>query len=134
MDKIIAKRWYFFLVILLTGSSGVWLPIIEVEGYEWKSISLSIISYSIVLFVTSATDWGIRTIARKEVKTLLICMGIPVLCFFGVYLFSKLLGTGCAIISVIISILVMIAALVYWWKVDDIDKYSASSALGGEIK
>jgi len=134
MDNIKAKRWYFFLVILLTGSLGIWLPIIEVEGYEWKSITLSIISYSIVLFVTSATDWGIRTIARKEVQTLLKCMGIPVLCFLGVYIFSKLLGAGYMILCIIIAVFAVSSALIYWWKIDDINKYSASNALGGEIK
>lgn len=134
MEKEKAKRWYFWLIIVITGSLGIWLPLCELGIFPIEAIALSIMSYAVVIFVTSATDWGIRKIAEKQATNLLKCLAVPMMCFIGVYVISKLLAHKFIIWSIAISFVGMIASWVFWWKVESLDKYSANSALGGDIK
>ena len=135
------KGKYFIYLILVLGTSGIWLPIIidilKNNDLKCGAISLNMATYFLIMLISNSVDKGLRVISVKMMSNndFLNTIIIPFIAFI-LLLFAVLSAMhDHEIISLSISLGGLMFSLIYWWKANSDNKaFEPTSALGGEVK
>jgi len=137
------KRKYFWLVIAIAGSAGVWLPIAigffkDICQYPIKDIPPNLTTYFLVILVSGCIDRGLKLFEKGGKRSGSEFMNIIiVICItFLLTLFSVLSSVfDRQLFAFIFSGVGVIFSIKIWWNVNIRGfENQAVSILGGEIK
>lgn len=135
------KGKYFIYLIMILGTSGIWLPIfidlLQKNEFKCASVSLNMSTFFLIMLTSNSVDKGLRALNSNLNKLsnndLLNVVTIPILAFVLLLISVLTAMHGFEIISLIISILGFIFSLTYWWKANkDNEALLPTSAIGGD--
>lgn len=134
------KGKYFIYLILMLGTSGIWLPVLmdmlQQKEFKCGSMSLNMATFFLIMLTSNSVDKGLRAVSSNLGKIsnndLLNIIIIPISAFLLLF-FSVLTAMhNLEILSLIISIIGFIFSLVYWWNANkDNSALEPTSAMGG---